>query len=516
MKTIVDTKLSVRYGYKLAAQILSGGVALLTSSIAIRFLGPGRFGNYVFLTAFFTSTLDFFDSGTSLGFYTKLSQRPDDSGLVQFYWLFTAGIATLLSAVIGLCAILGIHQYIWPQQNVIFVALAMAWGLLTWFSQTVNKVMDAHGLTVGAERMRVCQKLLSLLMLGALVYWTSPSLGAYFAYQYCIIGLMVGSWWYVLKRHHIPLFPRSGMDVQRAKHYGAEFMAYSLPIATYSLLAAGAGIADRWLLQRFGGDIQQAFFGLSQQVSAIAVLFTSAMVPLFMREVSRAWAAADKDKLRDMFESHLPLFYSIAVFFAAFICVQAGRAVAILGGAQFANSAGTLSLMALYPIHQVYGQLCGAVFFATGKTRAYRNIGIIVTILGLFATVLLLGPKGYGLHLGARGLAIKMVVVQLFSVNLMLFICTRTIDVSFLKMLAHQCWSFVLIISCSLLASLSATAVASSNWAVLLASAAIYGVLFIGLVFCIPQLIGVGRSTLMEHFDRVKVATNRLILRESA
>ena len=45
-----------------------------------RMLGPANYGSYSFLKSFFTQVVNFFDSGISAGFYSKLSQRPDKPG----------------------------------------------------------------------------------------------------------------------------------------------------------------------------------------------------------------------------------------------------------------------------------------------------------------------------------------------------------------------------------------------------------------------------------------------------
>ena len=45
--------------------------------------------------------------------------------------------------------------------------------------------------------------------------------------------------------------------------------------------------------------------------------------------------------------------------------------------------------MALYPIHQTYGQLCGAVLYSSGKTNIIRNISIPFQILGLILVAFL-------------------------------------------------------------------------------------------------------------------------------
>jgi hypothetical protein len=79
-------------------------------------------------------------------------------------------------------------------------------------------------------------------------------------------------------------------------------------------------------------------------------------------------------------------------------------------------------VMALFPMFQTYGQLSGSVFYATGQTALYSNIGVFFLILGLPVTYFLIAPHAaLGLDTGASGLSLKMVFVQGFGVNVMLY-----------------------------------------------------------------------------------------------
>lgn len=46
-----------------------------------------------------------------------------------------------------------------------YIWLAVVWGLLSWYTKVVNKVMDAYGLTVFSEIVRFQQKVLSVGLL---------------------------------------------------------------------------------------------------------------------------------------------------------------------------------------------------------------------------------------------------------------------------------------------------------------------------------------------------------------
>src|SRR3989304_3080640 len=83
-----EHSLKKRYFYKLFTNFLGLGVSLVTQTIVPRGLGPKSYGDFSFLSDYFNQFAGFFDMGTSIGFYTKLSQRPKEFKLVVFYFFF--------------------------------------------------------------------------------------------------------------------------------------------------------------------------------------------------------------------------------------------------------------------------------------------------------------------------------------------------------------------------------------------------------------------------------------------
>lgn len=221
--------------------------------------------------------------------------------------------------------------------------------------------------------------------------------------------------------------------------YAKEFYQYSNPLFVSAIVCLFVGILDRWLLQVFSGSVQQGFYGLSYQIGTICFLFTSAMTPLITREFSVAYSKQDLTQMAYMFRRYIPLFYGIAAFFSCFLAMQAKNVAYIVGGAKYLDASLTIAIMAFYPIHQTYGQLSSSVFFASARTRLYRNIEITCTIIGLPITYFLIAPVDMmGLNTGSMGLAIKMVVIQYIVVNVQLYYNSRFLKFSFWRYFAHQ------------------------------------------------------------------------------
>lgn len=431
--------LKSRFFAKLATNFASLGLGLATILLVPRALGPAAYGSFEFLTAFFQQVAAFFDMGTSTCFYTKASQRHDDAGLVRRYLLFVALLgASVIVLVMGL-ALSPARETIWPGQSWLLIGVACLVAFLTWTTQVVQKTLDAHGLTVRSERILLFQRLFAIVLLLVLFVMGLLALESYFYFFVCIQGVLLIAWWRLIRQAGIANLNQPGKYVKPLREYVREFYDYSHPLVVYALVGLVAGIADRWLLQHYAGSIEQGYFGLAFRVGAVCFIFTSAMTQLLTREFSRAWSEQNLAEMGRLFRRYVPFFYAIAAYFSMFVAVR-GDAVALLfGGREYAAGALALSVMALYPMHQTYGQLSGAVFYASGQTRLYRNIGIGFMMFGLPALYLMIAPTNAGgMMLGAVGLAIKTVALQFVGVNVQLWFNTRLLGLNFFWFLRHQ------------------------------------------------------------------------------
>ncbi|MDD5005991.1 MAG: polysaccharide biosynthesis protein [Candidatus Omnitrophica bacterium] len=448
-----------RYFYKFFSNILGFPINLVMQSIITRGLGPQNYGDFNFLSNFFNEVIGFFNMGTSIGFYTKLSQRPKESKLVLFYFYFMGVVMLLVAAFVIVSHSTGLYTKLWPVQKLSVIYLALCLGIFTWLVNILSQMTDAYGVTVVAEISKMSQKILGLIIIAILFVYQKLNLINFFFYNYFMLFLLILLFLKIMKHSILPISQTCILKFKEIKEYTKEFYKYSHPLFLYGLVGMFVNIFDIWLLQFFGGSIQQGFFGLSYQISTICILFTSAMTPLILREFSIAHNNKDLNLISNIFRTHMPLLYSITAFIACFIAVNADRVVLIMGGGKFSGATLAVIIMAFYPLHQTYGQLSGSVFYATDQTRLYRNIGVVFMLFGLPVTYLLIAPKNlFGMSLGANGLAIKAVFLQFISVNVMFYFISKFLKLSFWKYCVHQ----ILCVGCLLTLSIFANYIVNS------------------------------------------------------
>lgn len=494
--------LLTRFMAKLAANLVALVVQAATLLIAARFLGPTSFGRFEFLANFFQQTTSLLDTGTSAAFYSKLSQHPDDRGRVVFYGRFVVALSILLILGATMVAASPLGAGVWAGEPVGMVVLAATLGCLVWWAQVVRKMVDAYGLTVRGEFMFALIRLTAVGLLAAVAFGGFLDLEAYFVYQIAIPAVAMIAWYAFVLRE--PL--RAATADQGSRAYAREFWDYCHPLLTYAVIGAAAGLAERWLLQTVAGAAEQGFYGLAYQVGAVCFVFTGALTQLLTREYSIAWGMADRSRMATLFSRALPSMYSLTAYFSVFVALHASDVVRLVGGHEYAAAAVPMAILALYPIHQTYGQLSGAVFYATGQTRLYRNIGIAMMVLGLMLSAWLLLPTDNGGQgLGAAGLAVKMVLIQFLAVNLQLWFNARLLGLSFTRLLAHQALVVLVFAGCAWLTTGLAGMASGLDWlAGFLASGLLYTLSVAGLCWLFPSLTGLRREDLRALLGRIR------------
>lgn len=500
--------LKTRYLYKLISNIFGFGINIIIAAITPRGLGPKSYGDYTFLMGFFTETKIFFDGGVSIGFYNKLSRRQHENGLISFYFRFLLLVSSLILGFVVLSQLTRIYPKLWPAQSIGYVYMAVIAVALTWFSQGADQIADALGLTIYSERARMLQKLIGLLLLASLFFSHVLNLRNYFLYQYFNYLLLAGLCvWIIRTKGHL-LLEGWRLSLAQAKKYLHEFYHYTYPLFIFSVAGLLTGILDRWLLQVFGGSIQQGFYGLSYHIGVMCFVFTGAMTPLIIRDYSIAYAQKDTKRIAGLLRRYVPMLYAVTAYFACFIAVNSDKVVLILGGSEFKTAGLAVMIMAFYPIHQTYGQLSSSLLLSINKTKLYSSIGISLSILGVIISYFLLAPhRLMGLDLGANGFALKTVFINIISANCMLYFNCKFLGVSFWKYLCHQALPVVCFVLLAIFSSFICKVFLKQGSNVIvniLFSGFIYTVMVAVITFLFPIIFGLERKHMRDALEIIK------------
>ncbi len=501
-----------RYAFKLLTQLVGFVIGLITQAVVPRALGPRAYGDFNFLTSFFSQFVGFFDMGTSICFYTKLSAKRDDGALVGFYSILVVVVSVITLVFVVSSHGFNLYSVFWPDQHVLYIYLAAAWALFVWIVSLLTMMGDAYGLTVAAEKARMLQRLLGMLLLLLLFILDQLHLTQFFLYHYTVLCFLAITYIHIYKANGYSLGNQwISSSRNKFKVHFREFYLYSHPLFVVSALALISGIFDRWILQTAAGSIQQGFYSLSYQIGAMCFLFTGAIAPLLLREFSIAHASKDVEKMSVLFKSHFPVLYSLSAFFSCFVAVQADKVIHLFGGNSYKGAIAAVAIMAFYPIHQTYGQLTASLFYATGQTALYRNIGIFFLVLSLPLTYFLIAPHDkWGLNAGATGLAIKMVVVNVMTVNVQLYFNTKLLNLNFWRYIGHQIVNVAALLIAAIISVVLLDHVLFSDGSIITnftLSGCIYVVLVSVMILLYPPVFGLTRADVAVALKRIAAAT---------
>lgn len=410
---------------------------LLTLSIITRTLGPELYGEYRYLIYFFTLVSSFVGFGGNY-FNTELAKDHYNQKLILFYknyllinWVFV----TLLLCIVSFT---GFKETVFPGSiESAYIWLAFLVAFLTYVSQFMESMTDSCGLTKNASIFNFIAKFAGVVILILFVYvmkWTD--LTSFFWYSIFVVALTIIGFGYVLKRNEIPI---EGLRISGAdfKQNFRSFFSYSHPLLVLSIFTFLAGFLSRWVLQFFGGAIQQGYFSLSDSFSAFIIIFSNSITPLLQREFAISFSNQDMPKMKALFHRSLLIFTGVSSFLSLFIILYAEYFTLIIGGNSFKDAVIPTQIMLFYPIPYIANNILYATIYAVGKTRVLRNVQITICLLNLVITCFLVAPSAYfGLGLGAIGFAISMVAVTYLNHFILLKYCAEMFELKSFKIVA--------------------------------------------------------------------------------
>jgi O-antigen/teichoic acid export membrane protein len=409
-----------RYGASLVAQCFQFAFSAVTATIVPRALGPIIYGNYSFLLNMASSIRNFTDLGSQQTFFTFSSKHTASGGITRMYAFFLS-----LQMIVSFGLIGGLHlmhrtQMVWPGQHIhaIFAVTCLEW--LVFLTVVFRQLGDTKGLTVKTQSIAATTTLVSALgliclaALGQLNFASYVSLLASTSFASCMaLGV------YLLIQHKIVCW--TGSFRAQFRTTGPKWRAFAAPLMFDGLYSTVVGAVDTYFIQRLYGSSQQAFFSIALRWSAIVMVFATSLMAIYWRELANALGQNRRDRAAAIYLRCNRLMPFLAMILGWWLCFNASFIIPAVAGHDYSAAIPVLMVMAFYPLAQTTGQLSGTALLASGRTALIRNLGFFLSFPHLAFTYFVLAPKNAavpGLHLGALGVALKLVGFTLVSVQL--------------------------------------------------------------------------------------------------
>ena len=440
---------------------------------------------------------------SSSAFYTFIAQ--EKRGL-KFYYYYAAWI--FIQFLILLCLVLFIPRFIkekiWLGHSRYIILLAfLASFSMNQLWKFVEHVGESIRNTLGVQIRNVILSsfyLISVLFLAHLELITIKMIFILNIFIYFFVA--AGYAWRLYGRHDF-----YAVKDEKLKDMLTEFKIYCSPLVVSTLIGFLYSFADYWLLQKFGGAIEQGYYAIGMKFTSIVLIVTTSMLAVFWKEIAEANARKNKERVYLLYRRISKGLYFVGAVLSCFIIPFSSEILSLLLGPAYSSAWLVLAIILLYPVHQSLGQITGTMLYATGQTKAYSRIAVFFMAISIpVAYFLLAQPTSLvpGLGLGAIGLAIKMVICQLTGVNLMAFFVAKYLNRQF-------SWYFQISILLLLLplgflskflsqCFLSFVSLSTHPLLVLFFSGIIYSAGVLVLFYIFPSLAGIDKTQLSRGF----------------
>ena len=499
----------------------TGAVQFFLSFITIgmlpRALGVEMYGNYGFITTFFNNIVKFLKFGVPTAYYVKISKKPEEKTIIGFYMYYLIMIILLVAFLVASVYMTGLEEVVWPNQANIFIFAGAALSIFYLLSEFLRSTADSFGLTFSYEKIVIVQSIITVGVIVSLYVADLLTLKSLYLASILILIFVILFGWYFLHKNNIILFKNMRLTKIQLVEYFKEFYQFSSPLIINGIVVVFAMVFDIWLIQYYYGSVEQGYYTLALKISAIVILLISPISVLLLREMSQKYEKKGKKEIRKMYKKYSYLFYFIAAYFSIFISLNAEYIGMFIGGDEFEDAAVIIMLMALYPIHNIYGLIISNILLVRKKTNILRNITLITLIPGIAISFFLIAPvEAHGFGLGSMGLAIKVIALQFIGANICLMVVARYLKLSFLREARNQLVIFLTLYAFVKLSQYSVLLYIDNMFISFIISGAIYSVLVYAVIIFYPAIIGITSAEVKYYKESIKKIIKLKLKRASA
>ncbi len=495
-----------RFFFTVGTNLFRGLLTFVTGMLLARWLGPQSYGNMAFLLGTFIGFRALLDMGTSSAFFTFLSQKPRSRSFVLgfFGWM---GIQFLVPTIfIGLLFPDRWIETIWQGESTGLILLAFAAAFLQY---SVWPVVQQAG---ESQRQTIRVQGIGLIVAGAhllavALLWLLGVLGLYALFAAIILEYLLAS---VVAHQCFPYAREGSANTPNLRQESTlqKYWRYCLPLIPYSFVSFAYEFADRWLLQKFGGGVEQAFYAVSAQFAGVALIATSSILRIFWKEIAEAHHKGDHDRTGRLYQKVSRLLFLIGALIAGYLIPWAEEVMQLVLGTAYAGGATTLAIMFLFPVHQSMGQIGSTMLLATEQVRLQVITGIVFMTASIGVTYFILAsPQAEipGLGLASEGLAWKMVGMQILSVNVIAYLIARLWKWPFDWV--YQPVSLLGCVGIGAISAMASTWLTGTGWSTVVIPMIVGGIFYllsaIVFVYNMPWLAGLTREELKEDVKKV-------------
>jgi O-antigen/teichoic acid export membrane protein len=481
-----------QFVYKFIANLLKMALSILSLLIVPNTLGVASYGLYELLNSNFQNLSNILTFGSNSAFFSKISRRPLDKRLINFYIRFNL-IIFLFFSLISFIVYYSFNS--WNSDIIVSPVvffLAMMVGIFQLYNSILRDTSDAYHLTRSSEIYSIIFSILGLLLTLILIALNILDIQSLFMKDFVIVLIFSIVLFVNLYKNYKRLL-LSSVVFSTNGNIRMEFWEYCKPFVSLTLFTSGIAIFQRWILQLFAGSVEQGVFSLGLRISMFGVVFINSLTSLLFREVSVLHSESNNENIKIIIHKSLRTMYFVVGVISIFVSVYADQIVHCFFSSEYNSLSDNLKIISLYAMHQVYGQFLGSFLLSMGHTKPFRNISFFTIFLNLFLTLYFIAPNEFfGQDMGSKGLSWSLVISNIISVNLSLLYLKRKLSIDFSGLLCHQLMIFLLLYSICLVSHFIINMMFLKGITLLIIG---------GMIYILLLLLILMNSTLWDTFD---------------
>ncbi len=486
-----------RFAGSVLLTLLRSIVIFSTGLILARWLGPSHYGSMTFLLASMMAIKQVIDLASSNAFFTFLSKKKRTFRFIRFYWLWLGIQFIVMIFLVKVLLPETSIELFWNGENrnlVVLSFVAMFMQNIAW--NAAAQMAEANRKTIQLQKLNFVIVLIHLAVV--IVLYLNDVLYVPILFISIAIEWGIASW--VASKMYEP--SDLILESETSKYIFQEFWVYCWPFLPYAFIGFAHDFIDRWMLQHWGGSIQQAYFSVAQQFAAVALLATTSFLRIFWKEIAEAQHIGDFKKIERLFKMVSFGLFLIGALVSGGLLPWAKEIVTFLLGSAFTSGSFTLMLMFLYPVHQSLGQIGGTILYATENGKLQVRLGVVFLISNILFSYILLAPNAMkipGFEMGSLGLSLKMVVMQIVNVNIMYWFIAKKFNWKFEWKFQYIILAFTVLFGW--ISKLAITTIFAVNPIIMLIlSLILYSLICFSLLYYSPSILGEEYHSIFKNF----------------
>lgn len=400
-----------RYLITLLSSIIRAGLNFVVSIQIAKYLMPELYGNYQYVLTISTAILLFTNMSTESAFFTFISKKKQHIKfyITYFSWQF---LQILLVFLFVLLLNQDIYHLLFKDidMGLVFIAIGASF-FVGNIQNTSNHIAESIRKTHFSQILSIGIAVIHLTVVLSFIYLDSLSVKLLFQvllFEYVLYTFII---FILLKKHRTELFTD---EIFNIKDMIGKFYIYCKPMFILAIFGFIYTFMDRWLIQTYVGAEGQAYFSISMQFSALTILVTSSILKVFWKEMSESIEQNDLEKTKKYFVIVSKNLFVFTCVVSSILFFFSDEILKYFYSDAYMEATLVFKLIMLYPILQSMGQLYSVFLLSTEQTKLYRNIAIGVSILSISVAILFLSD--FGMNLGVKGIAIKLLIMNFFSI----------------------------------------------------------------------------------------------------